>query len=230
VPHRRRREHDRRGRKRALIALGSLFAAGALATSAYFTDIALLDLNGSGGFGSPDNRYNLQVSTGIEDTVAKVAKWVEANPDSAAIANIPGASALIPGNSIVVKIPVKNDSKNWASTLKLSLKNTTATDSVTADQQARNSAYLSLITVDVAETDDASTVPKTWTKTGLTIPTTTSGSSSESVALTHLPAGSGTVLYLKLTLNDKSQQQTDAANGGTASIQAVIDGTSVAKN
>ncbi|MDC7804106.1 hypothetical protein PP359_09270 [Sphingomonas sp. BLCC-B65] len=133
------RDDDRRGRKRAFLALGALLGVGALATSAYFTDSALLDLNGGGGFGSTDNKYNIQVSTGMENTVSDVKTWVEAFPNSAAITDIPGASNLLPGGSVVVKIPVLNESKNWKSTLKLSLKNTTPAAS-TSDQGDRNAA------------------------------------------------------------------------------------------
>ncbi len=222
-------DEERRGRKRAFLALGALLGVGALATSAYFTDSALLDLNGGGGFGSTDNKYNIQVSTGMENTVSNVKTWVEAFPDSAAIADIPGASNLLPGGSVVVKIPVLNESKNWKSTLKLSLKNTTPTAS-TPDQVARNAAYMKLLSVDVAETADASTVPTTWAKTGLTIPAET-GSSSTAVDLSTLDPKAGTVLYLKLTLKEgATQAATDAANGGAVAIQAVIDGTSKIKD
>lgn len=223
------RDDDRRGRKRAFLALGALLGVGALATSAYFTDSALLDLNGGGGFGSTDNKYNIQVSTGMENTVSDVKTWVEAFPDSAAIADIPGASNLLPGGSVVVKIPVLNDSKNWKSTLKLSLKNTTPAAS-TPDQVARNAAYMKLLSVDVAETADASTAPTTWTTTGLTIPAET-GSSSTAVDLSTLNPKAGTVLYVKLALKEgTTQAATDAANGGAVAIQAVIDGTSKKKD
>lgn len=227
-------DDDRRGRKRALITLGALLGVGALATSAYFTDTALLDLNGSGGFGSVDNKYNIQVSTGMENTVATVKEWVEASPSSAFITAIPGASNLLPGGSVVVKIPVRNESKNWKSTLKLSLKNTTPAASasekgITPEQAARNAAYMSLLSVDVAQTADASTAPTTWVTTGLQIPTDT-GKSSSHVDLSTLEPAAGTVLYLKLTLKEgKTQAETDAANGGAVAIQAVIDGTSESK-
>lgn len=222
-------DDDRRGRRRAFLALGAVFGAGALATSAYFTDTALLDLNGGGGFGSTDNAYNIQVSTGMENKVSDVKSWVEAFPDSAAIADIPGANNLLPGGSVVVKIPVLNESKNWKSTLKLSLKNTTPAAS-TPDQVARNEAYMKLLSVDVAETADASTAPTTWTKTGVTVPAET-GSKSAAVDLSTLDAKAGTVLYLKLTLKEgATQTATDAANGGAVALQAVIDGTSKNKD
>ncbi|MFC6355894.1 hypothetical protein [Luethyella okanaganae] len=223
-------EDRRKGRKRAFIALGSLLAVGTLATSAFFTDFALLDLNGSGGFGDQSSLYNIQVSSGQEKKVGDVKSWIEANPDSAAIANIPGASSLLPGGSVVVTIPVQNTSTKWGSTLSVKFKNTTVVDGVTAAQKARNEAYMGLITLDIAVVDDASKTPDAtaWTKKALTVPITTGETST--VDLGNLAANNGgKVIYVKVNLNNgTTQDKTDAANGGTASLQAVVSGTSVA--
>lgn len=222
-------ERERRGRRRIILALGSFLGIGALLTAAYFTDVAYLNF-GAHGFGSTSNKYNLQVSAGQENTVAAVptSGWIEANPTAATISSIAGAGALLPGGSVVMKIPTRNQSTAFGSTLAIDFTDITATTDVTADQQARNLGYLKLLRFEVAVTDSAATAPTTWvTKTAVKI--SDAGGSTASIDLGSLAAGAGTVVYVKVSLVEgATQAETDAANGGTATIQAKVSGTSVA--
>lgn len=218
------------GRKRAIITGGVLLGAGALVTAAAFTDFALLDLNGDGGFGGVENAYNIQVSTGQENTVPDVSTWVEANPNSEAVAPIEGADALIPGGApIYVNLPVLNDSASMASSLDLVLHNVTATvetpEGAAIDIAAANEAYAKLIRFQVAQVDDASTVPTDWvTPTGLAFDT---NGAVPSVALSDLDPSAGSIIVVKVWLEEgQTQAETNLANGGTVQVQARFDGES----
>ncbi|GAA2187513.1 hypothetical protein GCM10009786_12790 [Leucobacter alluvii] len=211
----------RRGRKRLIIAGGALIGVGALATVAAFTDFGLLNLGGDGGFGGPDNVYNIQVSAGQEDTVGDVASWIEANPDAVDVVPIAGADSLIPGGAPVdVSIPVLNASPTFGSTLEVSIEDTTPVDSDGA-QETRNNAYAALARVSIAQVADASTTPTSWVIEDATI-------SAANTALDTLAAEAGVVTVVRVELVEgATQEETNAANGGMVNLQARFDGTSV---
>ena len=209
------------GKKRLIIAGGALIGVGALATVAAFTDFGLLNLGGAGGFGGPDNAYNIQVSAGQENTVADVANWIEANPDAVDVVPIDGADALVPGGSPVdVNIPVLNASTSFGSTLEVAIEDTTPVDDDTA-QEARNSSYANLVRISIAQVADASTAPTSWVIEDATI-------SEANTALNDLAAEAGIVTVVRVELAEgATQADTNAANGGMVNLQARFDGTSV---
>ncbi|MDP5228621.1 MULTISPECIES: hypothetical protein [Arthrobacter] len=215
----------RTGRKRAIITGAALLGFGALATSAAFTDFALLDLNGAGGFGGDANKYNIQVATQQVDHVSDVqdAQWLEANPDAETL-TIAGADSLIPGGqAIYAKIPVRNASQTMRSSLDLTLENTTQAggDSV-AD--AKNAAYSQKLAVDIAMVDDASDLSAAgWTP--IPMDAFAPGGKSGRVSLGNLDATAGKVAVLKIRLD--SAEDDNAANGGKATVQARFDGTAI---
>lgn len=214
----------RSGRKRALLAAGSLLGIGVLATSASFTDFGLLDFGGDGGgFGGRDSRYNLQFSTGQEATVDAVSRWVEANPDAENVAPIDGAQSLVPGgDALYIRMPVLNESATLDSTLAISFLDVTAAD---ADgvQAARNAAYAGLVRVSVAAVADATVTPSTWIATDLQLV----DGEIPMVTLPELAPEEGTVVVAKVELVDAADQEaTNAANGGTVLLQARFDGES----
>ena len=212
------------GRKRAFIAGGSVLGIAALATAAAFTDWALLDLNGSGGFGGKENAYNIVVSAGQESSVDTVNTWVEANPDAETVAPIVGAEALIPGGDpLYVNLPVLNESVSMKSTLSFVLENTTVEDPANA---AENAAYAELMRFEVAQVDDASTLPGSW----VTVSPVSFGADGKTptVTLSNLDPEAGSVIVLKVSLVEGANQEaTNAANGGTTSVQARFDGSSI---
>ncbi|MEJ6490024.1 hypothetical protein PQI23_09840 [Leucobacter sp. USCH14] len=209
------------GKKRLIIAGGALIGVGALATVAAFTDFGLLNLGGDGGFGGPDNAYNIQVSAGQEDTVAGVANWIEANPEAVDVVPIEGADALVPGGAPVdVNIPVLNASPTFGSTLEVAIEDTTPADADTT-QEARNTSYASLVRISIAQVADASTAPTTWVIEDATI-------SEANTALNDLDAEAGIVTVVRVGLAEgATQEETNAANGGMVNLQARFDGTSV---
>lgn len=212
---------QKKGRKRLVIAAGALIGIGALATSAAFTDFGLINLGGAGGFGGEENAYNLQVSAGQEATVDAVANWVEANPDAEDVAPITGADSLVPGGeAVTVNLPVKNASKSFSSTLALDIEDTTP-ENTDAAVQAKNDAYASLLRIDIAETDNAASVPTDWVATGLT-------ADEASAELGDLDPEAGTVAVVRVYLLDgATQDETNAANGGTVNLQAKFSGSSI---
>ncbi|MFF1572956.1 hypothetical protein ACFVWR_09420 [Leifsonia sp. NPDC058292] len=212
------------GRKRVVIAAGALLGVAALATAAAFTDQAFLNLGGSGGFGGSENTYNIQVSNRQEATVASVASWIEANPDAADITPIVGADSLVPGGDpLLVNIPVRNESASFGSTLDIAFENIRAADP-DPDQAARDAAYASLLRVDIAQVDDATSVPTQWAATGLTL----ADGSIAATDLAALDAGAGSVLVVRVYLVDGADQvSTNAANGGGVQLQATVSGSSV---
>lgn len=216
------------GRKRAIIAGGALLGVAALVTTAAFTDFARLNLGGDGGFGGAENNYNLVVSSGQEATVAAVPAegWIEANPDAANVAPIVGAEALIPGGkSILVNLPVKNDSKSINSSLSLILENTTA-ENLDPIQAAKDAAYASLMTFEVAQVADATTAPTEWiTTTPLAFGTE---GSTTVLKLNNLAAQAGDIVVVKVTLKDgATPAETNAANGGGVKVEARFDSSSI---
>ncbi|WGD36794.1 hypothetical protein [Lysinibacter sp. HNR] len=111
---------QRKGRKRAVIALGSLVGVAILITSAVFTDFANLNL-GTNGIGS--DAFNFQVVNTDPVTGQMIpGEWQEANtPEGAPIA-ITGANSIFPGGpSISVQIPVRNASTSLNSAVTLGL-------------------------------------------------------------------------------------------------------------
>ncbi|WP_129660156.1 hypothetical protein [Rothia halotolerans] len=214
----------RTGRKRAIVASGSLLGIAALVTGAALTDYGLLNFNGSGGFGGEDNAYNLQFSTGQEATVASVQNWVEANPDAETVAPISGADSLVPGGApVYINLPVLNASATFKSSLDLGFENITpGTDD--AGQAARNAAYADLLRVDVAQVDDASTTPTDWKATDVGFG---GEAKTPGVGLEDLDPEAGSVVVARVYLVDgATQDATNAANGGTVNVQARFDGSS----
>lgn len=213
------------GRKRAIITGGVLLGAGALITAAAFTDFALLDINGEGGFGGSENAYNITVSTGQEPKVAEVTNWVEANPDAESVAPIDGADSLFPGGDpLYVNLPVMNASQTMKSTLDITLELTTAVDADPA-QQLKNEAYAGLMRFQVAQVDDATGVPGSW----VTVSDLSFGPNGKTatVNLADLDASAGSIVVLRVALDEGANQgETNAANGGTAAVQARFDGAS----
>lgn len=217
----------RSGRKRAVVAAGALLGVAALATGAAFTDFGLLNINGGGadgGLGGADNRYNIQVSAGQENTVDSVAAWIEANPDAADVAPVAGADSLVPGGApIYVKLPVRNDSPTFSSKLSLAFEDVTGA-AATPEQEARNKAYAGLLRVDIAEVDDASAEPAAWTASKLDI----KDGHTAAADLHQLDPKAGKVVVAKVYLLDGADQAaTNAANGGTVKLQARFDGSSI---
>lgn len=112
------------GRKRAVIAAGSLLVAGALISSAAFTDFANINLNGGtagGGIGpGQDNAFSLLVakpdpqgnpSVDASGNVAD-ADWIRANTATGVDYRLAGLDNLAPGSGVAsVTIPMKNNSK-----------------------------------------------------------------------------------------------------------------------
>lgn len=209
------------GKKRAIITAGALLGAGALISAAAFTDFALLNLNGEGGFGGADNAYNLVVSNAQEAKVSEVGTWVEANPEAEDVAPIEGADSLVPGGApLYVNLPVKNDSKSMGSTLAISFENITDDASESAEQIAKNVAYAGLISFEVAEVDDASDL------TAAVWQPVSGFDTAED--LSNLAKQAGKVIVVKVSLDEGStQEETNAANGGGVEVQARFDGSSI---
>ncbi|WGD37922.1 hypothetical protein [Lysinibacter sp. HNR] len=110
----------RKGRKRAVIALGSLVGVAILVTSAVFTDFANLNL-GASGIGT--DGFNFQV-VGTDPVTGAIIPdtWQEANTPGGAPIAIAGANSIFPGGpSISVDIPIRNDSTNINSAVTLGL-------------------------------------------------------------------------------------------------------------
>ncbi|AQX81070.1 hypothetical protein BWO91_14790 [Plantibacter flavus] len=214
------RNGRRSGKKRAAIATGSLLGVAILASTAAFTDYGILGLGGSGGFGGRANAYNLQVSAGQENTTASVAAWVEANPTAVDVAPIAGADRLVPGGApVIVKLPFRNESTSLKSTTSVTFVD------VNANPSSADAAYAGLLRFDIAEVEDASTIPTTWLVSGLRL---AAGQATVSSALSTLSPGTGRVLVVRAYLvNGATQEATNAANGGSVQIHARFDGQSI---
>lgn len=101
-----------RGKKRLVIAAGSLLAVGGLITAAAFTDFANLNLgNGTDDSGiGGNNRFNIQVVGTDADGNPVAGTWQEADTAEGVNINVPGADLITPGDTVTVDIPFRNES------------------------------------------------------------------------------------------------------------------------
>lgn len=220
----------REGKRRLFMGFGIFSLIGALLVAATMLDWAIIDFGDAsggkdnGGIGGPDpgkdTAYNIQVSTGQENTAASVENWVEANPIPESM-RIPGADRLNPGGrAATVNLPVRNDSDKAGSTLTLKLDNTSE------DPNDADKAYAKLLRFDYAEVDDASTTPTGWTPLGKGEFDEVTGSTSIA-NLGDLEPREGRVVVLRVRLvNGPDADATNAANGGGVGLQARFDGAS----
>jgi hypothetical protein len=116
------------GRKRAIIAIGSLLGAGALVTAAVFVDTANINVGAQGGgIGSIDNSFILQVADVDADgnpvSPESESDWISANSPEGVSYHLPGAESLTPGESSTVGIPVRNASPKLAAALRVGIEN-----------------------------------------------------------------------------------------------------------
>ncbi|GAA1439737.1 hypothetical protein [Leifsonia poae] len=117
------------GRKRLIIGACSVLAVGGLLTAAAFTDVANINLGaGSDGIiGGEDSTFALLVADADADgnpiTPVDDSDWVSANTAAGITYNLAGAELLVPGDSVSVDIPVKNDSVNFDALLGASIVN-----------------------------------------------------------------------------------------------------------
>lgn len=111
------------GRKRLILAGGSLLGVTALLTAAAFTDFANLNIgNGNDGSGlGGNNRFNIQVvgTNAAGDPVP--GTWQEADTEAGVNINVPGAELITPGDSVSVSIPFRNESPVLSADLSFSL-------------------------------------------------------------------------------------------------------------
>lgn len=220
----------REGKRRLFMGFGIFSLIGALLVAAAVLDWAIIDFgdasggknDGGAGGSDPgkDYAYNIQVSTGQENTAASVSNWVEANPMPESM-RIPGADRLTPGGkAATVNVPVRNDSDKVGSTLTLKMDNTSEKPD-TADK-----AYAKLLRFDYAEVDDASVTPTEWKPLGNGKFDEATGTTSIS-NLGDLEPREGRVVVLRVRLVDgPDADSTNAANGGGVGLQARFDGAS----
>lgn len=100
------------GRKRVLLAVGSVAAVAGLVTAAAFTDFANLNLgNGTDSGIGGDNRFNIQVVGTDDEGNPEPGTWQEADTVEGVNINVPGANLIVPGaDAISVDIPFRNES------------------------------------------------------------------------------------------------------------------------
>lgn len=211
---------DRSRRRKALVAWGSLAGVAALLTTAAFTDVARLNLGGS-GLGGADTTYNIQV--GATDANGQfVAGWQEADDVAGVPIAIDGADALFPGSDpIRIDIPVRNDSPTFASSLSFGL--TQLADDVDAGR-VTDANYLSSLRFDVEA------FPTSRDPLGIPYHDVTFAELA-SVELNELAPGEETTVMLTISLLPQSESgaaHTDNSLAGKgAFLQATFDGTSL---
>ncbi len=114
-----------KGKKRIIIAGGSLLAVAGLLSAAAFTDFANLNLTGggdSGAIGGDNTRFNIQVVGTDPVTDAPIAgTWQEANTAEGVDIALPGADVITPGDTVTVDIPFRNESPKLGADIAFSL-------------------------------------------------------------------------------------------------------------
>lgn len=197
------------GRKRVLIAAGSLLGIAALAVAAAFTDFANLNLgNGTdGGIGGGDNTFNIQVVGTDENGVPVPGTWQEADVVEGVDIALLGADTITPGDTISVDIPVLNDSPKLAADVNLSL----------GDVPGR-----------VSDSDYAEQLRYTITVDGAAVISNAKQSAVSNLDLVELTAGADSTVGVAITLLDQgSSEANNALQGKTAHVQAQFTAESV---
>jgi hypothetical protein len=212
--------HDRKRRRKGLVAWGALAGAAALLTTAAFTDNAFLNLGGANGIGGADSTYNIQVgATDGEGVFLNDGTWQEADNPIGVPVFLEGAQSLFPGSDAIgIDIPVRNDSAHFTSSLAISLAQIADTADAVTDAN-----YLASLRFDV--TMPATSLAAAQSHTGLTY------AEVQALALGDLAAEEESVVSLKIRL--LSQADSGAAyadntlSGKGAFLQAVLDGSSI---
>jgi hypothetical protein len=212
--------HDRKRRRKGLVAWGTLAGVAALLTTAAFTDNAFLNLGGANGIGGADSTYNIQV--GATDAEGRfVDGWQEADDPVGVPVHLEGAQSLFPGSDAIgIDIPVRNDSATFTSSLALTLAQ------LADDEEAgrvTDPSYLSSLRFDV--TMPATSLAPVSTHTGLTY------QEVRALPLNDLAAQEESVVSLGIRLLSQADSgaahEDNTLSGKGAHLQAVLDGSSV---
>lgn len=203
---------SKKGKKRALLAGGSLVIVAALATAAAFTDFANLNLGSNGEGIGGNNRFNIQVVGTNALGVPVPGTWQEANTEAGVDINVAGADVLTPGDTVSVDIPFRNESPVLTADIKVNLR----------DQPGKTSdaVMVNALRFTIEVTNAAGTV------------TTPLSAGTYTQAKTVLSLGDYTAakegkVRITITLPDQgSAAANNALNGKVAYIQAHFDATS----
>lgn len=212
--------HDRKRRRKGLVAWGALAGVAALITTAAFTDNAFLNLGGANGIGGADSTYNIQV--GATDAEGRfVEGWQEADDPIGVPVFLEGAQSLFPGSEAIgIDIPVRNDSAHFTSSLAISLAQL-ADD--TEAGKVTDANYLASLRFDV--TMPATQLGAAVTHTDLTF------DQVSALALNDLAAEEETTVSLSIRLLSQADSgaawEDNTLSGKGAFLQAVLDGSSV---
>ncbi|MFF8816973.1 hypothetical protein ACF07D_03090 [Leucobacter sp. NPDC015123] len=200
--------NQKSGRKRVLIAAGSLLGVGALAVAAAFTDFANLNLgNGTGGgIGGGDNTFNIMVVGTDADGVPVPGTWQEADTPEGVDIALTGADTITPGDTIFVDIPVLNDSPKLSADLSLTL----------GDVPGKSS-----------DADYASQLRYTITVDGTDVATNATQAAVNALSLATLAAADESSVKVAVTLLDQgSAAANNALQGKSAFVQAQFEAES----
>jgi len=212
--------HDRKRRRKGLVAWGALAGVAALITTAAFTDNAFLNLGGANGIGGADSTYNIQV--GATDAEGRfVEGWQEADDPIGVPVFLEGAQSLFPGSDAIgIDIPVRNDSAHFTSSLAISLAQ--IADDVEAGK-VTDANYLASLRFDV--TMPATELGAAVSHTDLTY------AEVSALALNDLAAEEETTVSLGIRLLSQADSgaawEDNTLSGKGAFLQAVLDGSSV---
>jgi hypothetical protein len=212
--------HDRKRRRKGLVAWGALAGVAALITTAAFTDNAFLNLGGANGIGGADSTYNIQV--GATDAEGRfVEGWQEADDPIGVPVFLEGAQSLFPGSDAIgIDIPVRNDSAHFTSSLAISLAQ--IADDVDAGK-VTDANYLASLRFDV--TMPATELGAAVSHTDLTY------AEVSALALNDLAAEEETTVSLSIRLLSQADSgaawEDNTLSGMGAFLQAVLDGSSV---
>ncbi|MFC4223905.1 hypothetical protein [Lysinibacter cavernae] len=215
------------GRKRFILAIGSLIGVGILATSAAFTDNAYLNLGGAAGLGDAS-----PYSIALVDASNKVVQAKPLAGNKAAAVNWPitNADKMVPGSTVSTAITVFNNSKNADSTLKVTVgklngdgkvgtaPNITQFLRFTATAKIGAGADIPLFTNATAETATANL--------GASNILNARGIVAQQDGATYIPGGVPTSkAVVTLTITYLDVPETVNYNGGQSGLQLIFDGT-----
>ncbi len=203
------------GRKRALLAGGTLLLVGAVATAAAFTDWANLNLGGEGIGNS--NRFDIGVVL-ADDTVE------QADSDAGYDWIIDGSDGLIPGGEISTSIPVFNNTRNMRAMVSFETQLLNGDGSV--GSQPNITKFLRFSAA-IDGTELFADLP--WDQAGGELGTLAArGSDPLSQGGVYVAGAEGSEATLDLTIAYLDEPETVDYNGGQSALRLRFDAESVA--
>lgn len=216
------------GKKRFILAVGSLIGVAVLATSAAFTDNAYVNLGGSGGLGDA-SKFDIALldsANGNRIIQSKAPGAILNHP-------ITNADKMVPGSIVSTVINVVNNSKNADSTLKVTIDAPNGGQVGSAPNITQFLRFTATYKLDGAGAAQPLFSDVTLAQANATLGGTNPvrlkarGVDSQADGAVYAAAAANGRAEITLTIEYREAAGTEAYNGGQSALQMIFDGTTI---